>query len=333
MKQYDIFISYRRDGGEALACLLSEKLKQMQYDVFYDVESLRSGKFNNEIYNVIENCKDVICVLPENGLERCADAEDWVRKEIAYAIKCKKNIVPVMMRNFKFPKQLPNDIRELPNYNGISANMEYFDASYNKLLDLLITSKETVSFDLKNYIKDEKELERIEQLKFEIHHNGSSDSMVELAKIYRKTSSEKLHNIAKSLMQKAADNDNDDARLILGKDYMYGSYNTNIDDVKAFDYLYKAANNGNDIAQYHLSIYFKTENSKKLRTYWLKKSAMQNNTSALKALAKLYETVFIDNQLSDEYYKKLADNGDKKAARKLLWYNKIFRRIKSYFSF
>ncbi len=134
---YDIFISYRRDGGEALACLLCTKLRQMGCAVFYDVESLRSGKFNTKIFSVIQECTDVIVVLPEHALDRCGDENDWVRKEIAYSIKHNKNIIPVMMRNFQWPKTLPSEMSELKNYNGISANMEYFDATFEKLLSML----------------------------------------------------------------------------------------------------------------------------------------------------------------------------------------------------
>ncbi len=136
---YDIFISYRRDGGDALACLISEKLKQLGYDVFYDVESLRAGLFNTKLFSVIDNCKDVILVLPPNALDRCVSDDDWVRKEIEYAISRKKNIIPVMIRGFQWPdiKALPKMMQNLPNYNGISANMEYFDATYSKLLSML----------------------------------------------------------------------------------------------------------------------------------------------------------------------------------------------------
>lgn len=40
MEKYEVFVSYRRDGGEALVCLISERLNQREYSVFYDVESL-----------------------------------------------------------------------------------------------------------------------------------------------------------------------------------------------------------------------------------------------------------------------------------------------------
>lgn len=42
MKKYDIFISYRRNGGEFTAKTLRDKLEDLGYRVFFDVESLRS---------------------------------------------------------------------------------------------------------------------------------------------------------------------------------------------------------------------------------------------------------------------------------------------------
>lgn len=147
MKEYSIFISYRRDGGESLACLLCEKLKQMSFSVFYDVESLRSGKFNEKIFQVIENCTDVLLVLPPNGLSRCNESEDWVRMEIAYAIQKQKNIIPIMMRNFEWPRELPAEITELRNFNGVSANMEYFDASFHKIISMLHSKNSRVQMN------------------------------------------------------------------------------------------------------------------------------------------------------------------------------------------
>ena len=67
---YQIFISYRRDGGESLAALLYERFARKGYDVFYDVESLRSGDFNEKLLSVIEKCEDVLLILPPGGLDR-----------------------------------------------------------------------------------------------------------------------------------------------------------------------------------------------------------------------------------------------------------------------
>lgn len=135
--KYDIFISYRRDGGEVLACLLCERLKRIGYSVFYDVESLKNGMFNEKIYEVIKIVEDVIVVLSPKGLDRCNENNDWVKNEIEYAISCDKNIVPVMIRNFEFPNELPYKIRY---YNVVNADMEYFDATFDKIVDMLNSS-------------------------------------------------------------------------------------------------------------------------------------------------------------------------------------------------
>lgn len=131
--QYDIFISYRRDAFES-ANLIHEKLKAAGYRVFFDLESMRSGKFNDQLLNVIEQCKDFVLVLSENALDRCADPNDWVRIEILQALKCKKNIVPVMLRNFAWPQPMPDGMRDLDKYQGVSASShEFFDMSVIKI--------------------------------------------------------------------------------------------------------------------------------------------------------------------------------------------------------
>lgn len=50
MERYQIFISYRRDGGEFFGKILSDKLIAKGYSVFFDVEALRSGPFNDQLY-------------------------------------------------------------------------------------------------------------------------------------------------------------------------------------------------------------------------------------------------------------------------------------------
>jgi hypothetical protein len=84
----------------------------------------------------------VLVVLPPGGLDRCDDPKDWVRAEIAYALKSQKNVIPVMMRGFQFDEEkMPDDIRPLANLNGIEANMELFPAVMEKLSQKLMKSK------------------------------------------------------------------------------------------------------------------------------------------------------------------------------------------------
>lgn len=137
--KYDIFISYRRDGGDTLAQLIYDRLTSRGYRVFLDIESLRSGKFNEKLLNVIEECNDVVVILPPNALERCKNPGDWLYCEVSHAIKCQKNLVPIMMNGFSWPEDMPEGIRELANYNGITDSKNYFDAAIDKLTMLVVS--------------------------------------------------------------------------------------------------------------------------------------------------------------------------------------------------
>ena len=92
---YDIFISYRRNGGEHTAKIIKDTLTEQGYSVFFDVESLRSGNFNTKLYSVIDECRDFIVILSPDALERCSDPSDWVRREVEYAIEKGKNVIPI----------------------------------------------------------------------------------------------------------------------------------------------------------------------------------------------------------------------------------------------
>lgn len=139
MNTYDIFISYRRDGGEYTARILRDKLEELGYKVFFDVESLRSGDFNTKLYSVIDECKDFLLILSPGALDRCANQDDWVRCEIEHALQKGKNIVPVMLRGFSFPETLPDSINALRYKNGLEASSQFFDAFIDKLRGFLIT--------------------------------------------------------------------------------------------------------------------------------------------------------------------------------------------------
>ncbi len=133
----DVFISYRRNGGFEMARLLYEHLKSFGLNPFFDLEELRSGQFNEKIYMAIEESANFLLVLPPNSLDRCKDERDWLRLEIEHAIKKGKNIIPLMMSGFEWPKELPQSMEKLPFYNAVKMSREYFDATITKLLTML----------------------------------------------------------------------------------------------------------------------------------------------------------------------------------------------------
>lgn len=132
-KHYDVFISYRRSSSES-AQLIATHLRAAGYRVFIDVENLRSGKFNEQLYWVIDQCKDFLVILPENALDRCKDPEDWVRKEVIYAMEKEKNIIPIMLSGFSWPEPMPDGMESLREYQAITTtSREYFDLSMERL--------------------------------------------------------------------------------------------------------------------------------------------------------------------------------------------------------
>lgn len=141
MKQYDIFISYRRSSYDT-ANLIATRLKSAGYSVFFDMEALRSGKFNEQLFGVIDNCKDFLVVLPPNALERCVNEDDWVRLEVCRAMVNKKNIVPVMLNGFTWPNPMPIGMEELCDYQALTAtSTEYFDMAMERLQQRYLKSK------------------------------------------------------------------------------------------------------------------------------------------------------------------------------------------------
>lgn len=145
--EYQIFISYKRVGGDALAYLIYEKLSSMGYKLFYDIKSLAGGEFDQKLYRVIEECSDIIVVLSPHGLDNCNNKKDWLRLEMAHAIKTKKNIIPLIMNGFKWPKILPQDIRALKKFNGIPISYDFFDGVTNKIIKSFSLGKDD------NYMK------------------------------------------------------------------------------------------------------------------------------------------------------------------------------------
>ena len=141
MQPYDIFISYRRSSYDT-ANLIATRLKAAGYSVFFDMETLRAGKFNEQLYDVIDNCKDFILVLPPKALDRCVNEDDWVRLEVCRAMAAKKNIVPVMLNGFTWPDPMPDGMQELAYYQALTASsIEYFDLAMERLQQKYLTAK------------------------------------------------------------------------------------------------------------------------------------------------------------------------------------------------
>lgn len=144
-KTYDVFISYRRDGGGSTAGRLNDLLTADGYSVSYDVDTLREGRFDKQLLERIEQCQDFVIVVDKNCFVRTIDPatdkqEDWLWQELSYAFQLKKNIIPVLLGGASFPPKLPEDIDNVRLCNGPKYVHEYFDSFYTKLKDYLHAS-------------------------------------------------------------------------------------------------------------------------------------------------------------------------------------------------
>ena len=139
--KYDAFISYRRENGFLMAQIIHDKLAEKGITSFLDLEELRSGKFNEKLYEAIDNSENFILILPKGALDRCSSTEDWVRKEILEGIEKKKTIIPVLCDGFEWPRDkygdMPEEICSLENYNAVKSTQDYLSAMIDRLISFM----------------------------------------------------------------------------------------------------------------------------------------------------------------------------------------------------
>lgn len=137
--KYDVFISYRREGGYDTAKHLNDLLVRDGYKVSFDIDTLTNGDFDIQLLSRIEECKDFILIVDKHAFDRTLDktfdsTKDWMRCELAHALKHNKNIIPVFLSGVTgFPDGLPKDIVNVTKKNGPEYNRYYFNDFYETL--------------------------------------------------------------------------------------------------------------------------------------------------------------------------------------------------------
>lgn len=131
-----VFLSYRRsDGGWALA--VHYALKFRGYDVFFDFTGLGSGAFDRVILENVRSRAHFVVVLTPRALDRCADPEDWLRREIEEALRARRNIVPIMVDGFAFDaearRKLTGRLARLKEYHAHEVALRSFESDIEVL--------------------------------------------------------------------------------------------------------------------------------------------------------------------------------------------------------
>ncbi|SPE23260.1 hypothetical protein SBA5_380031 [Candidatus Sulfotelmatomonas gaucii] len=127
-----IFINYRRNDSEGEAGRLFDDLASRFGDesVFMDVAAIEPGRdFRKAIDQSVANCSALLAIIGLEWLEakdasggrRLGDPNDFVRIELASALRRDIPVVPVLVRGAKMPRvdQLPDDLKELAYRNAV----------------------------------------------------------------------------------------------------------------------------------------------------------------------------------------------------------------------
>jgi hypothetical protein len=128
-----VFLSYRRDDID-LALAIYEALKGRGFDVFFDYMGLGSGSFAAQIIENIQSRAHFVVLLTPPALDRCVEPGDWLRREIEEALTAKRNVIPLMAKNFSFGATnvkvaLTGGIALLRDYQALELRTSMFDAS------------------------------------------------------------------------------------------------------------------------------------------------------------------------------------------------------------
>jgi len=78
-------------------------------------------------------------ICSPGSLDRCVNADDWVRREIAQAIRCRRQIVPIALPGSAWPSRssLPADIAEFIQHNAFEYSHAHWRQASHRLLRML----------------------------------------------------------------------------------------------------------------------------------------------------------------------------------------------------
>lgn len=141
-----IFVSYRRDDSSAEARSIFQHLQNKfgARNVFMDVESIERGRdFRKVLDGQLRNCGAVLAIIgpswvqseDASGERRINNPLDFVRLEIARALKRDIPVIPVLVRGAQMPNQadMPEELRQLLYRQAISVEHESFSRDLGAL--------------------------------------------------------------------------------------------------------------------------------------------------------------------------------------------------------
>ena len=142
-----IFINYRRDDGAWAAGRLFDVLSRhfASKQIFIDVDNLDAGiDFIEAIEESVGSCDVLIAIIgerwlissDEEGRRRLDNSEDFVRIEIATALKRGIRVIPVLVEGASMPRagDLPDDLKSLVRRTALEVSHTRFRTDSERLI-------------------------------------------------------------------------------------------------------------------------------------------------------------------------------------------------------
>ena len=139
-----IFLSYRRSNAAAYAGRISDRLNQAYPDipVFMDVDSIAAGRdFEAAIADALAGASHLISLVAhdedgQSSLDRLQDPEDYVRMEIAEALRRELVVIPVLLDGARMAKEedLPEALLPYAKLNALDVRHSRFEDDVRNLI-------------------------------------------------------------------------------------------------------------------------------------------------------------------------------------------------------
>ena len=163
-----IFINYRRGDEPGFTQALLGRLEQAfpTDRLFIDVDNIPPGEdFVRMLESQVAQCDAMLTVIgngwlgatDERGNRRLDDPDDFVRIEIASALKQGKRVIPVLVHDARMPhpEELPEAIRPLASRNAVRLTHERFRADVQGLIRSLRGTATEVAISVPDTRMDE----------------------------------------------------------------------------------------------------------------------------------------------------------------------------------
>ena len=145
-----IFINYRRDDAPGVAGRLYDHLAKdfQRRDLFMDVDAIKPGlDFIKQLDTQVSNCDVLLALIGphwltaknKQGARRLDGVRDYVRVEIASALKRDIPVIPVLIDGAGMPSEedLPDDLKNLARRHALELRHTRFAADADAIVSAL----------------------------------------------------------------------------------------------------------------------------------------------------------------------------------------------------